>query len=209
MLALAVVAFAGCGKHAPRAAALRVERADLVLMARALRQLEGPVHGEVAAARAVWPALVGGLPHDASRATQLQIATASARAGTISLPRFFDVEGSLTGPAAQLSALMKDYARLTQRGWPVIAAAAGTKELRNPSAASFLRANSGLYIYCIYDGHYDLSLIGKKLQDAYGKLGGPRAFAGALGSGEVEALARGYSIEATRLARHPLPSVHV
>jgi hypothetical protein len=209
MLALAAFALAGCGKHAPRPAALRVERADLVLMARALHQLEGPVHGEVAAARAVWPALVGGLPHDASRTTQLQIATAKARARTISLPRFFYVEGSLTGPAAQLSALIRDYARLTQRAWPVVAAAAATKALRNPAAASFLRANSGLYIYCVYDGHYDLSLIGKKLQDAYGKLGGPHAFAGALGSSEVEALVRGYSIEATRLARHPSPSVHV
>jgi hypothetical protein len=210
-LAALVLALAGCGKHTPRAAALRIERADLARIARTLRQLEGPIHGEVAASRTVWPALAGGLPRNVSRAMQLRVAAANTRAGAISLPRFLDVEGSLTGPAAGLSALLKAYARLTQRGWRVIAAATGadTRKRHSPAAVNFLQANSGLYIYCVYDGHYDLSLVGKELQDAYHKLGGPHAFAGTLTEGSVEALARSYSIAATRLLRHPLPRVHV
>jgi hypothetical protein len=71
------------------------------------------------------------------------------------------------------------------------------------AAAQFLRANAGLYIYCVYDGHYDLSLVGKALQDAYRKLGGPSAFGKALTQRQVEALAHAYSIPATRLAPHP------
>ncbi len=71
------------------------------------------------------------------------------------------------------------------------------------AAAQFLQANAGLYIYCIYDGHYDLSLVGKALQDAYGKLGGPPAFGGSLTQRQVEALAQAYSIPATRLVPHP------
>ncbi|MGH2855750.1 MAG: hypothetical protein ACRDLF_16370, partial [Solirubrobacteraceae bacterium] len=50
----------GCGGHHPRPAALRLERADLVLLAHALQRLEAPTHSEVAAARAVWPVLANG-----------------------------------------------------------------------------------------------------------------------------------------------------
>jgi hypothetical protein len=72
-----------------------------------------------------------------------------------------------------------------------------------PPAAQFLRANAGLYIYCIYDGHYDLSLIGKALLGAYRTLGGAPAFGAALPQSQVEALARSYSIPSSRLAPHP------
>ncbi len=72
-----------------------------------------------------------------------------------------------------------------------------------PPAAQFLRANAGLYIYCIYDGHYDLSLIGKALRGAYRTLGGAPAFGTALPQSQVEALARSYSIPSSRLAPHP------
>lgn len=206
-----MIALAGCGKHTPRAAVLRIERADLVLVARALSRLEAPVHAEVAAARSAWPAVVGGLPSNPSRATRLAIATANAHAHAVALPRFFDVEGNLTGPAAGLGALLKAYTRLTQRGWRVTAAAsrADAHERQSPAAASFLRANSGLYIYSVYDGHYDLSLVGKQLESAYRKLGGPQAFGGRLTGEEVQTLVQGYSIAATRLVAHPLPRVHV
>jgi hypothetical protein len=76
-------------------------------------------------------------------------------------------------------------------------------------AAQFLRRNAALYIYCVYDGHYDLSLIGKALQRAYRTLGGPAAFGGSLTPSEVEALARAYSIASSRLAPHPPPSLTV
>ena len=75
------------------------------------------------------------------------------------------------------------------------------------AAARFLRANAALYIYCVYDGHYDLSLIGKVVQSAYRKLGGPSVFGASLTQGQVGALARSYSIPTARLEPHPAPSV--
>jgi hypothetical protein len=77
------------------------------------------------------------------------------------------------------------------------------------AGARFLHANAPLYIYCIYDGHYHLSLIGKTLQSAYLKLGGAPAFGASLTHSQVEALARAYSIPATRLEPHPAPGVVV
>jgi hypothetical protein len=217
----------GCGGHQPRPAALRLERADLVLVAHTLGQLEASTHSEVAAARAAWPALAHGLPRNPSPATRLAAGAAAHRAGAISLPGYVTSEaGGLTGPATALGGLLEAYAVLTQRGWRFVAAAlaagngggktgAGAPGVRRSgqsaggdggtttAAAQFLRANAGLYIYCIYDGHYDLSLVGKALQDAYGKLGGPPAFGGSLTQRQVEALASAYSIPATRLAPHP------
>jgi hypothetical protein len=62
-----------------------------------------------------------------------------------------------------------------------------------------------LYIYCIYDGHYDLSLIGKALPNAYHKLGGPPAFGGSLTQVQVDSLVRAYS--QARLTPHPSPNL--
>jgi hypothetical protein len=193
---------AGCGGRHPRPAALRLERADLVLLTRALQRLEAPTHSEVAAARTVWPTLARGLPRGAlPPATALALAAAERRAGALAPPWYVTTEaGGLTGPAAAVGGLLKAYAALTPRGWRFIAAALAPG---SAAAASFMRANAGLYIYAIYDGHYDLSLIGKTLHDAYRKLGGPPAFGSTLTPGQVEALVRAYSIPATRLAPHP------
>ncbi|HVR06171.1 MAG TPA: hypothetical protein VMS02_09010, partial [Solirubrobacteraceae bacterium] len=75
------------------------------------------------------------------------------------------------------------------------------------SAGGFLRANAPLYIYCVYDGHYSLSLVGAKLSGAYRALGGGPGFGAALTPGEVGALGRAYSIAATRLQPHPPASL--
>jgi hypothetical protein len=203
----AAAGVAGCGGSLPRPAALRLERADVVLLAHALQHFEGPAREEVAAARAVWPALVGGLPARVTPALQRGITASANRAGALALPQFVADEGALTGPAAKVGGMLKGYIILSQRGWQHLAAAA-------PAAAAtaggtFLRANAGLYIYSVYDGHYDLSLIGKALQGAYHALGGAPAFGTALTQGQVEALARAYSIPATRLAPHPPPGVTV
>jgi hypothetical protein len=200
---LTAVALAGCGSHPPRAAGLRLERTDLARLGYALRRLELPVHAEVSAARAVWPALAGGLPHRSSPATHRAITRALARADAIQLPTFVTAEGGLTGPAAGVGGLLKSYTVLTGRGWQFLAAASGE------GRASFLRANSGLYVYCVYDGHFELSVLGKKLQSAYRKLGGGAAFGAALTPADVEALARAYSGSATRLEPHPAPHVRV
>ncbi|HWX46262.1 MAG TPA: hypothetical protein VNY52_13200 [Solirubrobacteraceae bacterium] len=208
---------AGCASHHPKPAALRLERTDLVLLAHTLQRLKGPATAEVGAARVVWPTLAGGVPPRASPALRRGVAAATRRARALGLPGFVTTEGGLTGPAAKLGGMLKAYVVLTQRGWehlavtPPVGAArpASTPSAGSPSVAHLLRANSGLYIYSVYDGHYDLSLIGKAIQGAYRALGGAPAFGAALTPGQVAALARVYSIASTRLAPHPPPSVTV
>ncbi|HYM45952.1 MAG TPA: hypothetical protein VES65_07305 [Solirubrobacteraceae bacterium] len=70
------------------------------------------------------------------------------------------------------------------------------------AAARFARENVGLYIESVYDGHFDLAQIGKKLHDGYRKLGGPAAFGGSLTPGEVADLADAYSEATARLHPH-------
>jgi hypothetical protein len=227
----------GCGGHRPRPAALRVERADLVQLAHTLQRLQRPTATEVVAARAAWSSIAGGLPDGVAPALRVKVTAAERRAATLALPAEVTTEGSITGPAAELAGMLKAYVRLTQRGWQYLAAAlaagSGTSSAhsaaharqsapgvtgavapapggRGSSAtARFLHANAPLYVYCVYDGHYDLSLIGKVVQSAYFKLGGPPAFGASLTQSQVEALARAYSIPATRLEPHPAPSVAV
>ncbi len=222
-----------------------MERADLVRLARTLQQLQTPTAAEVAAARAAWPSLAGGLPDSAAPALQVEAAAAARRAAALALPAEVTTEGRLTGPAAELAGMLKTYVRLAQHGWQYLATAlaAGSATAARHSAthprqlarratggaipapgaggsgagagsdgvsttaARFLRANAPLYIYCVYDGHYHLSLIGEALLSAYLKLGGVAAFGASLTQSRVEALALAYSIPATRLEPHPAPSV--
>jgi hypothetical protein len=249
LASVAVAGAAGCGGAHPRPAALRVERADLVQLAHTLQQLQNPTASEVAAARAAWPSLAGGLPDRAAPALRVEAATAARRAAALMLPAEVTTEGSVTGPAAELAGMLKTYVRLAQRGWQYLAtalaaesAAATSHSATHPrrsargaaggaipapdasgrgagagakagsggvstATARFLRANAPLYIYCVYDGHYHLSLIGKALLSAYLKLGGAAAFGASLTQSRVEALALAYSIPATRLEPHPAPGV--
>jgi hypothetical protein len=214
-----------------------VERTDLVQLAHTLQRLQTPTTAEVAAARAAWPSLAGGLPDGVAPALRVEAATADRHAAALTLPAEVTTEGSLTGPAAELAGMLRSYVRLTQRGWQYLATvlaagsgapsahpatharpaaprtrgstAAGSGSGASAAAARFLRANAPLYIYCVYDGHYDLSLIGKTMQSAYRKLGGAPAFGAALTQSQVEALASAYSIPAARLEPHPAPSVVV
>ncbi|MGA2165546.1 MAG: hypothetical protein ABSH36_13900 [Solirubrobacteraceae bacterium] len=189
-----------------------MERADLVQLAHTLQQLQTPTAAEVAAARAAWPSLAGGLPGSVTPALRLEVAANDRRAAALTLPAEVTTEGSLTGPAAELAGMLKSYVRLTQRGWQYLAAALGVGARNDRASAAtgrFLRANAPLYIYCVYDGHYHLSLIGKTLQSAYLALGGAPAFGASLTQSQVDALAQAYSIPATRLEPHPAPSVVV
>jgi hypothetical protein len=192
-----------------------VERTDLVLLAHTLQRLRAPAGGEIAAARAAWPALAGGLPRGSAPTLLAQVSTAARHAAMLTLPAVVTTEDSLTGPAAKLAGMLKAYTRLTQRGWRYIAAtlaSASTQTAHSGAAATaarFLRANAALYIYSIYDGHYDLSLIGKALRGAYRALGGAPAFGASLTQTQVEALAGDYSIPSARLTPHPPPSLVV
>jgi len=214
--------------------------------------MRGPVHAEVAAARATWPTLNGGLPSPVPATLAAGIAAAERRAGALRLPSPVVEEHGLTGPAAGIGGLLRSYLLLVQRGWQFLAAAttarttaqtgahttaqtgaqttaqtgaqttaqtgaqttAGgrrhplkTPATGGPGAAAFLRSNSPLYLYCVYDGHYDLSLVGKKVADAYDALGGPAGFGAALTPGEVQALGEVYSIPGVRLQPHPPASL--
>jgi hypothetical protein len=189
-----------------------VERADLVQLAHTLQQLQTPTAAEVAAARAAWPSLAGGIPDTVAPTLRVEVAAANRRAAALTLPAEVTTEGSLTGPAAELAGMLKSYVRLTQRGWQYLARALGVESGSNgvsTATARFLHANAPLYIYCVYDGHYHLSLIGKTLQSAYLTLGGAAAFGASLTQRQVEALAGAYSIPGTRLEPHPAPGVAV
>jgi hypothetical protein len=181
-----------------------LERADVVLLAHTLQRLQTQTRAEIVPARSVWPALAGGLPRGLPTTLRLRVSAAAHSAGDLELPAFVSAEGGLSGPAAKLGGMLKAYVRLTQSGWRYTAAALAA-ESKSPllPTTRFLRANSGLYIYSIYDGHYDLSLIGKALQSAYRALGGAPAFGGSLTPTQVQALANAYSIAATRLEPHP------
>ncbi len=216
LLVGAAVGTAGCGGHHPRPAALRLERADLVLVAHTLAGAQAAAHSEVAAARAAWPALARGLPARLSGPQRVALAAVERRATALALPWYVTTEegGGLTGPAAAVGGLLKAYASLTPRGWRLIAAALAAQAAaasggEGPSSgttaatARFERANAGLYIHSVYDGHYDLSLVGKTFGDGYRRLGGPAAFGAALTAGQVAALARAYSIPAVRLQPQP------
>ena len=71
------------------------------------------------------------------------------------------------------------------------------------SAARYSRTNSSFYIDAIYDGHFNLSLVGKSLTAGYEKLGGAGAFGSRLPPSRLAALAAAYSIPAVRLEPHP------
>jgi hypothetical protein len=121
-------------------------------------------------------------------------------------------QATLTGPASGIAGLYEDYDRLVERGWRLTETGVSGIVSGPVSVARFVRANSSLYIDAIYDGHFDLSLIGKKLIDGYEKiekLGTQKKFAGIDGFGvrltrrEIDALAGAYSIPAVRLQPHP------
>ncbi len=59
-----------------------------------------------------------------------------------------------------------------------------------------------MYIESIYDAHFTLAQIGKKLLAGYEKLGGASDFGTALTQAEVNALAGAYSEASDRLHPH-------
>jgi hypothetical protein len=165
--------------------------------------VQAAVQREVASARGAWPLIAAGLPRVPSPTLDAAVGRASAGARALPEPHFMSAPARLTGPAAGIAGIYEDYARLAERGWRLMDATVGAIGKGAPVAASFARENSSLYIYAIYDGHFDLSLLGKSLLSAYQRLGGPQAFGARLPPGEVGALATAYSIPAVRLEPHP------
>jgi hypothetical protein len=110
---------------------------------------------------------------------------------------------ALTGPAASIAGLFRVYSGLSSRGWQMIGAAIEEIEHGSPAVARFARANVALYIESVYDAHFSLAQIGKRLTRDYAKLGGPGAFGASLTQAEVDVLAHAYSEESNRLHPHP------
>jgi len=129
----------------------------------------------------------------------------------------------LTGAAAAIAGLELAFEQLSQRGWAMTLAAAshlggaGGSSLRDltgggraasslplsPAALRFVRANASLYIGSVYDGHYNLSVVGQRVREAYEQLGSAATFGAALPPALVEQLARFYSPGVARLAPKP------
>jgi len=210
MLPLALVSvvllmLAGCGGATSKQstpAALKLQREDLVAASRALGESEASIAAEVAASRKLWPHIAGAtaaslsaLPRDAEALARLPV------------PALFgEVQArSLTGPASQIAGLFRPSALLSTRGWRMLIASAAQVESGSAEASRFARENAPLYVESIYDGHFALAQIGKKLLAGYEKLGGPSAFGASLTQAQVDALARAYSEPSIRL----YPHVHV
>jgi hypothetical protein len=206
LLGLTALAIAGCGGSGATALdqqALRLEREDLVDVARALSASAPAVRAEVAATKAAWPLIANGLPANTTIARP-PIRLATAAAAKLKTPALFaeHAVSAITGPGSQLAGMFRDYILLATRGWQLVGAYIDEIEHGSPAAARFARANVGLYIESVYDAHYNLAQIGKVLLVAYEKLGGASAFGASFTVLEVQALAATYSEPSDRLHPH-------
>jgi hypothetical protein len=167
--------------------------------------VQAPVSREVGATKAAWPLIASGLPANVSAVASSPAAVrAVANAARLPIPALFSEAQAraLTGPASQIAGLYRSYALLSTRGWKLLYASLMQIESGTPAAARFARANAALYIESIYDAHFTLAQVGKKLTAGYEKLGGSADFGAALTQAQVDALARTYSEASDRLHPH-------
>jgi hypothetical protein len=205
LLSCAAIAAAGCGGGAGASATeLRLEREDLVSVTHALQRAQVPVQREVASTKAAWPHVANGLPANTAAIPRVPIDAAAASAGKVVVPAPLQEAQAtmLTGPGAAIAGLFRSYSGLSMRGWQMIGSAIDAIEAGTSTAARFARANVALYVESVYDGHFSLAQIGKKLRSGYRQLGGEHAFGAALTAVEVAALERVYSEATDRLYPH-------
>jgi hypothetical protein len=214
LLAIGLAAAASLAAARPAAPALaahalslqtRLERADLVFLTHGLEQAQGSIHREVLAARAVWPAIVKGIPASISPSALALVSRARSEMSRVRTPAFVAYLKQLTGPAAGLAALLVSFEELAKRGWMMTQATLQrlASPRTTPEAASFLRANAGLYTGSVYDAHYGLAAIGETLLRGYEQLGGASTLGRVLPRREVDAVARAYSPRIDRLTPAP------
>ena len=216
---LVATGLVGCGHAQPTPAQLALEREDLIALAKALQSQEPQVARELADTKRAWPLVVNGLPRGSLEGLVDPVSTAARSAAEVTTPalvgeaRGYTLTGpaaSTTGPAAALAGLFRSYRGFSERGWRLTESAieqirAGERPGASPrtrAAARFARENVGLYIESVYDGHFELAQIEKKLRKAYANLGGPATFGSALTAAEMEDLASAYSEATARLHPH-------
>lgn len=217
LIALAVLAVAAAatlgvllkGKPAQTAAELGQQRAGLVLLADEVLAVRRPVAAEVAAARAVWPAIAHGLPARPDRRLLGELTRASAAVGAVPLPRIVNLVQELTGPAPRLARAFHSSMLLTQRGFGQLAEDVEAIMKGPGPAATFARANAGLYIASVYDGMFTLSLLGEKVLHSYERLGAEAEFGSALTATQVEQIEAAYSAKAVGLIPHDIEALSV
>jgi outer membrane murein-binding lipoprotein Lpp len=200
-----VIGASGCGSggHAKQTT-LSLQREDLVATSKALEGATAEVAAEVAATKAAWPLVANGLSPGLGAAGEAKIAASARLAASLKLPSLFgELRATrLTGPAASIAGVFRSFAGLSGRGWQMIQYALNIERSGPRAAASFARRNVALYIESVYDAHFALAQIGKKLLAGWEKLGGPGAFGGLLPRAEVERLAGVYSEANYRLHPH-------
>ncbi|MGO9490598.1 MAG: hypothetical protein ACLQBB_16445 [Solirubrobacteraceae bacterium] len=196
---------AGCGsgRH-PTPAGLRLQRADLIATAAALSGAQREVDSEVTSTKAAWPIVVNGLPARLGTAQQALIARAAAQAAGLKVPDIFQEQRAetITGPGNPLAGDFRNFASLSAIGWRMIVYAIEQRRGGTPPAVRFTAANVPLYIDSVYDAHFGLAQIGKKLLAGYKHLGGAATFGSSLSQAEVERLAGVYSEARYRLHPH-------
>jgi hypothetical protein len=205
VLALSIALLAsGCSHKKATPVGNHLQREDLVLVAHRLRAQEHEAQAEVAATKAAWPLIFRGLPASDAGLARAEIVEALTVAEKLEMPDLFHGfrAAALTGPAFGIAGLYRDFVGLAKRGWAQLGAAIAAIERGSAVARRFARENVGLYIESIYDAHFGLAQIGKKLLDGYKKLKGPETFFTSLTQEEVDALARFYSEAADRLYPH-------
>jgi hypothetical protein len=204
----AATAIAGCGSTGKQPVsaptALKLQREDLVAASRALEQSAAPVAGEVAAAKAVWPLIAGPNAQAGAIASAAGASRAVKRATRLPIPALFGEARarSLTGPASQIAGVFRSSVLLSRRGWEMQIASSQQISSGSPAVARFARENVALYTESIYDAHFGLAQIGKKLRAGYEQLGGASAFGPSLTQAQVDSLTLAYSEARIRLYPH-------
>jgi hypothetical protein len=204
-VASATGALVGCGGgRSSTPAELKLEREDLIAVVRTLKSSEASVGREVASAKAAWPLVANGLPANLPPSVRSPIVAAGESARKIELPVLLQEAqaAALTGPASQLAGMFRTSTRLATRGWALIGEAIEQIDHGPATSARFARTNVALYIESVYDSHFNLAQLDKKLHAGYSKLGGPAAFGETLTQGELDGVADFYSEATCRLHPH-------
>lgn len=171
-------------------------------MSAQLAALEQPLQREAIAARAVWRSIAKGLPAHPGPRVAAQISAAHSAAEALPAPAFLEYRHMLIGPAGRISTLFQEFELLAKHGWAHVDQAAGTLRHGPAAAASFERANAGLYIDSIYDGSFDASQIGERVLNSYKRLGEQHAFGSSLTPSRVRSISLAYSPRALLLTPH-------